>query len=124
MEARGTYKFNPENRIMYKYYSGSIRIEDIIDSWNQAINNNIIPKETKGFILDYRKATFELDILDYEKIPEYYYQHLDVFGGSKIAILTINPQDIVIPLLVKEKDLGYTSRPFSTEEAAIKWILR
>ncbi|MGQ8336789.1 hypothetical protein ACUNWD_09580 [Sunxiuqinia sp. A32] len=41
----------------------------------------------------------------------------------KIAIVTESPKDIVIPTLVQNEDDGYLSRPFSSIEAAIKWVL-
>ena len=108
------YEFDKATGILFKYYYGKITIDDIADSWNKAIKEGLIPPETKGFILDYRKAAFDFDISEYEKIPEYYRQHLNIFGGTKIAIITENPKDIVVPVLVNRKDSGYVSVPFTT----------
>lgn len=117
------YEFDSNSGILFKYYYGLITFEDIAISWEFAISNNIIPKNTKGFILDYRNASFNIDVSEYNKIPAFYKQYSSIFYGYKIAILTESPKDIVIPILVKEKDDGYESRPFTTLEAAIKWIL-
>ncbi len=57
------------------------------------------------------------------KIANFYNNNLEVFGNSKIAVIIIMPQGIVIPILVNTKDNGYDSRPFSTFEATTKWIL-
>ena len=123
MEEKVKYKFDESTGILYKYYFGTITLDDIFTSWNDAISNNIIPKDTKGFILDYTKANFDLEFNELDKIPEYYKQHLDIFRNKKIAILTQSVRDIVYPILVEKKDSGYSSRPFYTLEAAIEWVL-
>jgi hypothetical protein len=88
-----------------------------------AFEHNLIPQETVGFVLDYREAFFDISIEEHIKIPLFYTQYLDVFGGKKIAIITDNPKDVVIPVLVQMKDKGYASQPFSTLEAATYWVL-
>jgi hypothetical protein len=123
MEEKVKYKFDDSNGILYKYYFGTITLDDIFASWNDAISNNIISKDTKGFILDYTKANFDIEFNELNKIPEYYKQHLDIFGNKKIAIITQSAKDIVFPILVEKKDSGYSSRPFYTLEAAIEWVL-
>lgn len=117
------YEFNSDIGVLIKYYYGNITIEDIVSSWEYAMENNVIPKNIKGFLLDYRNAFFDIDIKEYNQIPAFYKAHPEYFHNYKIAILIEKPKDIVIPILVQEKDDGYQSRPFSTIDAAIKWIL-
>lgn len=123
MKEKFKYSFDESTGILYKYYYGAITLKDIYSSWDYAISNNLIPKETQGFILDYKEATFDIKIKEYAKIAEYYKEHLDIFRNQKIAIITQTPKDVVIPLLVESKDYGYSSKPFYTVEAAIRWIL-
>jgi len=117
------YEFNSSLGILFKYYYGEITIEDIINSWNYAFENNLIPDDNKGFILDYRQASFRIGAHEYKEIPKFYKLHPEIFFNRKIAIITLSPKDIVIPYLVKKQDDGYYSRPFSTHESAINWIL-
>ena len=123
MEEKFKYVFDNATGILYKYYYGTITYEDIFSSWDYAISNNLIPKETKGFILDYRNATLENLLKEYWKISDYYKKHLDIFGNKRIAIITEKPKDTVVPALVAQKDEGYLSRPFYTPEAALLWVL-
>jgi len=123
MDEKFKYQFDSSLGILFKYYYGLISIEDIESSWEFAIENGLIPKEIKGFILDYRNSNFNLKIEEHTAIANFYKKHLDVFGSFKIAILTVEPKDIVIPILVGSEDEGYSSRPFSTLESAIKWVL-
>jgi hypothetical protein len=115
--------FDESNGILFKYYYGSIKIDDISSSWEYAIKNGLIPKELNGFILDYREASLDIIIRDYMKIPAFYKKHVETFKNYKIALVVEKPKDIVVTILVKEKDDGYFSQPFSTIEAAIQWVL-
>lgn len=123
MAEKYKYQFDSSLGILYKYYYGLITIEDIEASWNYAFENNLIPKQVKGFILDYRNSNFNIDIKEHVAIVDFYKKHLDIFGGFKIAIITSESKDIVIPILVRAKDKGYVSKPFSTLNAAINWVL-
>lgn len=116
------YEFDSSLGILYKFYFGEITIVDITNTWEYAINNNIIPENTKGFILDYRNANFKIKEGELSQISNYYRNHLSIFGNKKIAIITENPKDIVVPFLVETEDDGYSSRPFTSTNAAIKWI--
>ncbi|MBZ0198964.1 MAG: hypothetical protein K8H86_03785 [Ignavibacteriaceae bacterium] len=123
MEKNFKYFLDDSTGILYKHYYGPITIEDINSSWNYAIVNSLIPKNTKGFLLDYRKARLNIKLGDYTRIAEYYSQHLEIFRDKKIAILTQSIEDIAIPSLVETLDNQYFSRPFYTIEAALQWIL-
>lgn len=123
MKQNFKYHFNASLGILFKTYYGLITIEDIEYSWEYAFNNNLIPKEKKSFILDYRNSNFNIKIEEHIAIVNFYKKHIDIFGNHKIAILTEDPKDIVIPVLVESHDNGYSSRPFSTIEAAIDWVL-
>ena len=123
MDKKFKYQFDSSQGILFKYYYGLITIEDIVSSWEYAFENGLIPKEVKGFILDYRKSNFNINIPEHTAIADFYKKHIDIFGGFKIAIITEDPRDIIIPVLVETKDEGYSSRPFSTLDAAIKWVL-
>lgn len=123
MKKKFTYHFDSSLCILFKTYYGLVTIEDINASWEYAFENDLIPKEKIGFVLDYRNAHFNIDAKRHSEIADFYKKHIDIFGGYNIAIVTQEPKDIVIPVLVEMHDNGYTSRPFSTLEAAIAWVL-
>lgn len=122
-DSKFKYKFNSSKCILFKYYYGSITIADIKSSWEHAFENNIIPKDTKGFILDFQNATFEIEIDEHIEIADFYKNHIDIFGDIKIAMLSNEPRDVAILILVESKNDGYYSKPFSTVEAATRWVL-
>ncbi|AOW19856.1 hypothetical protein [Urechidicola croceus] len=118
------FKFDKSTGILFKYYYGKISIETLITSWEENFNSDILKNDIKGFILDYTNASLEMDISEHLKIVQFYKSNLTIFGNYKIAVITNNPKDIVIPILVQSKDEGYASKPFSTIEGAIEWVLK
>jgi hypothetical protein len=116
------FQFNVENGVLVKIYFGEITINDIESSWIYAFQNNVIPPNVKGFLLDYRQATFAFPADESTKIAAFYREHPKFFGNKKIAIVVTTPNDVIIPVLVKMEDDGYYSRPFSDYSAAIAWI--
>jgi hypothetical protein len=115
--------FDASLGIFYKTYRGVISIEDIVLSWETIFKDDLIPKQVTGFILDYRAGHFNIKIDEHVQISDFYKCHLDVFGGKKIAIITDNPKDVVIPVLVRMNDAGYESKPFCSLEASVDWVL-
>lgn len=122
MENIFKYLYNEDSKIFYKYYLGNISFEDIQKSWNYIISNQLMPNESTGIIIDYRDATIQMEPKEHSKISQFYHDNIETFRSKKIAILIEDPKDIVIPMLVRLKDDGYTSKTFSTEKAAISWI--
>lgn len=123
MKDKFKYSFDNKTEILYKYYFGVITLEDITSSWDDAIREGLIPENTKGFILDYRQATFQIELNETSGIADYYHSHLEIFGEKKIAIITKSPEQVMVPSLVELKDDGYSSRPFYTLSAAVSWVL-
>ena len=123
MDEKFSFHFSSSLGIFFKHYYGNITLDDIYSSWKYVIDNHLIPSETKGFILDYRDATLDFPPKQHSAISDFYKSHLEVFGNLKIAILTDNPQNVVVSVLVESEDEGYHSRPFTTMQAAIVWVL-
>jgi hypothetical protein len=117
------FNFDTSQKIFYKHYSGEITFGDFEASWLYVIQNHFFPSETKGFLLDYRKATLKVSSNEANKIADFFLEHLSVFRNKKIAFIASTPEQIVIPMLLREYDLNYQSRPFSTIEAAESWIV-
>ncbi len=116
-------RFDPVTAIFYKYYSGEIALDDILNSWKILIEKDYIPKEVKGFILDYRKSALNMDASEANGIKEFYNRHLSVFKDKKIALIMLEPNQVIFPMLVAASNPKYYPKVFSTEEAAVSWVL-
>lgn len=124
MDEKFSFQFSSSLGIFFKHYYGKISLEDINSSWEYIMENQFIPPDTKGFILDYRDAVIDIPPNKSTGIADFYKSHLEIFGGARIAILTDNPKNVVISYLVNSVDVGYQSKPFSTMHAATAWVMR
>nr|WP_321357795.1 hypothetical protein [uncultured Draconibacterium sp.] len=118
------FKYEYKDCIVFKSYFGLITVDDVKKSWLDGIAKNSFPVETTGFVLDYREAHFDIEPGRHIEISTFYRQHPDIFENKRIATVTENPDDIVFPMLIRLQDRGYESRPFSTMDAAIHWVLK
>ena len=118
------YQYDPEHRIFYKFHFGSIELTDIIQTWEEIINKTYIPKNTKRFILDYRKASLAISPQSTKEIASVYLKHANIFSSSKVALIMDNPNDVVFPILANEDQSIVNFKPFSTIEGAIAWVCR
>lgn len=117
-----SFDFDPDEQIFYKVHFGIITISDIIKSWNIAFDQKVIPEGTKRFVLDFRGAHFDIDVNEIHQISNFY-EAKSAFRQARIAVLTVDPKDFVIPILVQSYNASLSTRPFSTLKEATKWVL-
>ncbi|NLU40424.1 MAG: hypothetical protein GXX78_16210 [Bacteroidales bacterium] len=99
-----------------------VSFSDFVSSWQYIISNNFLPSDAKGILLDYRKATILSPIDEALKVSDYFSVNGNVFQHKKIAFVTETPEQIILPILIQEYSVECESRPFSTVEAAVRWI--
>lgn len=122
-ESKYDFDYDPDNRIFYKRQSGNLTKEDIFVSWEYAIEENLIPDDVNGFLIDLSKAHIDIDLAKAKSIPEYFDAYPKIFAGKKIAIIIRSPDEIVLPILVEHMQKSFFLKPFATEAAAVNWIL-
>ncbi|MDA3928020.1 MAG: hypothetical protein PF541_03620 [Prolixibacteraceae bacterium] len=117
------YGVDKRGRIISMEYIGILSIKDIEKYWKKAIQNNLVHSEIKGFILDCRNAVIEIEEYEAKKLSDFFKKNISLFQFKRFAYLTETPNQIVFPILMQEEDYLYKSRPFSTLEAAVNWLL-
>lgn len=117
------YNYDKESKILYKHYTGLIKIEDIISSWNYAFEMNLLSRQVKGIILDYSRASFDLKIKMDTEIVIFYLENLNFFGGLRIAVVLSNPDEFIVPMLARHEEYGLDSALFICMDRAKNWII-
>jgi hypothetical protein len=115
--------FDRSRGIFFKWYSVDITLDDIFASWEYIIQNNLIDRNVKGFVLDYTKVDIKISASVAAAITNFYNSHLDTFKGEKIGLIMNKPKQLIFPMLVASSNPQYYPEPFMTEEAAIRWIM-
>lgn len=122
MNQKAKCQYDAENKIFHKHYFGNIGLADMLFSWENIINKNLIPKNTKRFILDYRKATLTIPPQTAKDIAAFYSKHADIFSHSQVAMIMENPNDVIFPILVNDELAIVNFKPFYTMEGAMDWL--
>lgn len=110
-------------KVLYKSFKGTITARDFELQWQLAIDNNVISSDILGFIIDCRHAVFKIDAEETSIITKIFRDNPNVFRNKKLAYITRLPEQIILPILLQEHDYNYQTKPFSTKEAALNWIL-
>ncbi len=111
--------------IRYKH-TGSIKKEDLDAAWSELIQIKEFTQFGYNLLSDYRDSIFDIpltlkDAIFKEMMP------LKVFlEGKKQSLIIDNPLSMALAMLfVKDafKKIGFKIESFSTEEAAIAWLM-
>lgn len=123
MDGDCTYQYNQETKILHKTYHGKFHYEDIVESWEHAKNNHLIPSDIEGLLIDYSEGELCLKMGDERKVSQYYYEKFQYLKGKRMAIVVKTPQEIIFPMLMESKPKTFIPKSFSTKTAAINWLL-
>lgn len=115
-------QYDAATGIFYKFYSGSVEFDDIVHSWNEIIENGLIPEKTHKFLLDYSKANYVSGPETARKIAQFYKQNQRIFSGAKIALIMQRPNQVIFPILVDAECAFMSVKPFYTLDAARNWL--
>lgn len=111
----------PKN-IYVREFKGMVDVSEIIASWEDLLNNKLITKHIKGIINDLTECELRMDMDSFHNLIVYLKGH-DEFSKIKLAVISGDPKIIVFPTLGEQDAKGLKIKPFTTEEAAVEWIM-
>lgn len=111
-----------ENGIIFRTFSGEISFTEIYTSWEQIIANYLLSHNYKGIVNDISKGKLQMDIQKVKLLMDLFRKHEHLFKKLKIAVLTLSPKSIVLPVYAAQYYPEIQIKAFSTMEAAIIWI--
>jgi len=115
--------FDPATRVFSKHYFGTLQPDDISKSWYIVMKAEEFPRGTKKFLISYEEADIDFSLDHLPTIMGFYSRYDDVFSGCYFAVVATKPNIVVFPVLAKLKGLNFEVQVFSTNEAAMKWLM-
>lgn len=108
--------------IFVRNFTSIISVNDIIDSWDYLLDNHLITEGTKGIINNLTACKLDMNMNSFGILTDYLKNH-DNLKKIKLAVICNDPEIIIFPMLgeLNEKELNI--KPFSTEPAAVNWII-
>lgn len=108
--------------ILFRSFGGDLTVENEIQMLQYAVDKGLINEKVVGMVLDMREARFKMEPGDGVKIIDFTVS-IPLLAPLKYAIIVDTPEQIIFPLLGGIKRESHKLEPFSTEEAAILWVL-
>ncbi len=111
----------PES-ILIRKFEGSVEVDDIIASWEYLFSQNLLNEKVKGVINDISDCNLHMNMDSFQKLISYLKGH-EAFTWIKLAVICLDPEKIVFPMIgeTKVKEIGI--KAFTTIGAAESWIL-
>lgn len=102
-------------------FKGLVTLEDIIISWDEVFLKFEDLTIYKGFVTDMLDVDLQLEEKDLNSLAEYLTGHINRIEDMKLAVIIDTPL-VIHPILMNHRLRKLQIRPFSTMDAAIKWI--
>ena len=111
----------PES-ILIRDFVGKVSVNDIIESWDYIIANELINDSTKGIINNLSGCDLCMDMKGFKTLMAYLKKQ-EYFKRVRLAVVCNDPKTIVFPSLGEVKEPELNIKPFSTMSAAVSWVL-
>ena len=120
-----TWKFDKEKGILIVKYIGKITINEILDYIISVADDKTIPRDLK--IIEYTdNIEYDFDVDDISKITNELQKQIEKFERIKMCIIHIKPIPTAYSMIyIRDTTIkNYTIKQFSSEKAAMKWLIR
>ncbi|MGE0076587.1 MAG: hypothetical protein AB7S48_01880 [Bacteroidales bacterium] len=108
--------------ILIREFTGKVDVHEIIKSWDYLLNNQLITPKTKGVINNLGNCELNMSMEDFAALMDYLKSHPNL-KRLKLAVICDNPKIIIFPIMGEFKQKDLTIKPFTTEKAAVSWIV-
>ena len=110
-----------QDGVIMRRFSGEVCFEDMIESWNRLLTSYPNLKQYKGILTNFLEADIKHEDNNLNGIVEFLKGYLDQLKDLKIAIVMDTPM-VTNTIIVGQRVKSLQIKPFSTVEAALKWI--
>ncbi len=111
----------PES-ILIRDFAGEVHVEEIIESWEHIIKNNLIEDSTQGIINNLSACNLIMDMKSFDILISYLKKQ-ESLSDIKLAVICNDPATIVFPTLGASREKKLQIKPFSTMDSAVAWVL-
>ena len=113
--------YNNKDNILVRKFTGSVNMTDVINSWQEDLDNQTVHKNLKGVITDFTECKNNATINELNKIVAFYKKNNHIFKHIKLAVVLDTP-NVVILLMFEDIYSEIHHKAFSTYDAALAWV--
>ena len=111
-----------EKRILCRKFSENASIKDVISSFEEIMNNQMLSNNTIGIITDLRGVKFDINPSVFKRVSKFLKLHPELYD-YRLAAITETPKQVVMVILANNVSSKLNTKPFSTFDAALAWIV-
>ena len=110
-----------DRRILCREFSEDASIRDVISSFEEIIDKNMLSDNTCGIITDLRGVKFEINPKIFKRVSGFLKNNPKLYD-YKLAAITDSPKQVVMVIIANNVNSRLNAKPFSTFEAAVNWM--
>ena len=110
-----------QNGVILRRFTGEVRLEDMMESWNMLLASYTSLKDYKGILTSFLDAEIIHEDNNLNAMVEFLKDYLDQLKDLKIAVVMNTPM-VTNTIIVGQQVKSLQIKPFSTVEAAMQWI--
>ena len=110
-----------QDGVIIRRFLGEVCFEDIMASWNKLFTSYTNLNDYKGILTNFLDAEIKHEDHNLNVLVEFLKGHLDQLKDLKIAIVMDTPM-VTSTIIMGQRVKSLQIKPFSTVEAALKWI--
>ncbi len=108
--------------ILVREFKGDVDVDQIIASWEYLLSCGKLTVKVRGVINDLSNCNLIMDLVSFKKLAGYL-KRTEEFKSLKLAVVSNSPKNVVFPFIGETQIIELMIRPFSTETAAVNWIV-
>jgi hypothetical protein len=120
-------KIDHKLKIIRYRHSGIIHDVDIEQAWGEFLNIKEFTQDKYNLLSDYRNGKIEIPRSSLPDIIAFMQAIREIVNGKKQSIIVSDPYSTAASILFENaayKNVGFIIKVFSTEEAAINWLVK
>lgn len=110
-----------EKRILCRKFSDNASLKDVISSFEEIMENQMLSENTIGIISDLRGVKFDINPSVFKRVSAFLKSNPELYT-YKLAAITDTPKQVVMVIIANNVSSKLNAKPFSTLEASLKWM--
>lgn len=126
VEVNYSISLDHDNKIIRYKHVGKLKMQDIGQAWDDFLKIEEFTQGGYNLLSDYSKAIFDMDMDQVYEIVNILDSMGPILHGKKQSIIIQDPYSTAGSILfeqISQKQLIFKIKIFSTETAALKWLL-
>ncbi len=109
-------------KIFVRDFYEKVDVKQIIDSWKILLEQNMITDKTVGVLNNFIQCKLEMNMDSFHTLTSFLSGN-ERLRKLKQAVVCDDPKTIVFPTLAEEQEKKLKIKLFTTEDAALLWLL-